>query len=430
MRCALKPILWAAVLLSPVGCGKDEAVTTAAKIVADKTEITLHPGETASISVTPVPENATAGPLSWNSTDNSVAKVDDSGNVTAAAPGEAVIRATADKLAAQCIVRVIPGELELIVPDKDTYSVTIGDTCSVTYSLVPEHASAGKITWKIADGKIASVDREGNVIGLYPGETFLTIDADGTRGICKIKVLSEKTEIGHFLYTDGTTCSKLLPGKAPVGIVFYTGNPSNDDPNLAAEHPGCTHGLAVCLGKDIQSAWQINHGSYGTTVGDWCRDNSRYSSPEAGSALKDPANRICGYNNTKALLDFNSDPDNYTWKIQMANELCYFTMKDRYPAPEKSSGWYIPSAKEMSLLVRGRYDGNILENYGTNCSNLEKINSVITSSGTGYAIEGSGFWCSSEADKDNALYMNCTDGKIMKALKNIENARIRPIVAF
>lgn len=430
MRSAFKPILWAAVLLSPLGCGKDETSGAASQIVADRTEITLCPGESASISVTPVPEDAQIGPITWESTDEGTVTVDSNGKILAVAPGQALVRAVAGSYAAQCIVHVVPGALELVVPDEDTFTLTIGDTCTVGYTTVPEYAETEKVTWNISDRKIATVDADGRVIGLYPGETFLTIDADGIKATCKISVLSEKADVGHFLYSDGATCSRLLPGKEPVAIVFYTGNPSNDDPVLASEHPYCTHGLAVSVCEDIQSAWQNNHAGYGKTVGSWCEDNSAYKLPEAGTGQSDPVNRICGYNNTKALTDFNTDPANYTWKIQMANELCYFILENVYPAPEKSSGWYIPSAKEMSLLVRGRYDGNIWDNYGTHCRNLEKVNEAIRDSGAGHVIEGSGFWCSSEADKDMALYMNCTDGKIMTAMKNIENARVRPILAF
>lgn len=431
MKIKIMHILLAGLLLLPAGCDKDIDGTSAPiRIILGVRDITMHPGETETLYYTPVPDGADIGWPSWESSDPSTVTVDDSGRITAVAPGEALVRISTGIFADQCIVRVVADKLQLLVPGQDEYQITVGDTCTIQYETLPEYAEAGDIVWTSSDPDIAHVDSDGVITGMSPGETFITMDSDGIKANCKIKVTSAILATGDILYSDGTTNPKVIRGKIPVGIVFYVGNPAADDPALAAEHPGCTHGLAVSVDEDFTAAWQLAYRSFGKTLGEWCEEYSTYSSTLAGTGRGDPINRICGYNNTQAMNDFNSRPENYQWKINMAIERLYYIGKSRRPAPETSSGWYIPSAKEMSLLVRGRYDGNIWNDKSGNTDNLDAINEVMEDTGIGSTIEGSGFWCSSEYDENNAIYMNCSTGRLMEAAKDIENARVRLVLAF
>lgn len=68
--------------------------TKAEKIELDKTEGILNVGNTVTITATVAPEEATNPAVTWSSSDESVATVDETGKVTAVAVGNATITAT------------------------------------------------------------------------------------------------------------------------------------------------------------------------------------------------------------------------------------------------------------------------------------------------------------------------------------------------
>ena len=74
-------------------------------ISLDKTELTLTAGETAVLTATVEPDNATDKTVTWSSSDETVATVDN-GTVTAVAAGNSTITAQAGEQTAECAVTV------------------------------------------------------------------------------------------------------------------------------------------------------------------------------------------------------------------------------------------------------------------------------------------------------------------------------------
>ena len=77
----------------------------ATDISLSKSELTLTAGESASLTATVTPEGST-DTVVWSSSKTDVATVDATGKVTAVAPGEATITATAGTKTATCTVKV------------------------------------------------------------------------------------------------------------------------------------------------------------------------------------------------------------------------------------------------------------------------------------------------------------------------------------
>lgn len=71
-----------------------------------KSSITMKPGATNTLSVTVSPEDANISGMTWTSSDEAVATVDQEGNVTAVADGTATITATIGETTASCDVTV------------------------------------------------------------------------------------------------------------------------------------------------------------------------------------------------------------------------------------------------------------------------------------------------------------------------------------
>lgn len=83
----------------PEGLSATTKVTVTTKvesITLDKTEGILNVGNTVTITATVAPEEATNPAVTWSSSDESVATVDETGKVTAVAVGNATITATSE----------------------------------------------------------------------------------------------------------------------------------------------------------------------------------------------------------------------------------------------------------------------------------------------------------------------------------------------
>lgn len=98
-----------------------EAVDVPVESVAlDKVETTISAGETLSLTATVKPENATDKDLSWTSTNEDAATVDNTGKITAKAEGKTVITVTTveGEKTASCVVTVIPKTYAISIDPK------------------------------------------------------------------------------------------------------------------------------------------------------------------------------------------------------------------------------------------------------------------------------------------------------------------------
>lgn len=391
-------------------------------------ELALEQGDEYQLTLMIEPSGAEYHPAEWESLDPEIVSVTQEGKVTARKEGMALIKVTVSGISATSIIRVDRCPLESIGFVESEHEVLVGETIALDIIFSPSAADTSGSVWTSTDSSVVMPVAPGKFMGISIGDAFVTVDIAGKSANCKVKVVQGPVLPGDFLFDDGSVCSTLLPGKYPVAVVFYAGDPTVDDAALRAEHPRCTHGLAVSISEDLSSAWQPAYQTYGRSVGEWCDLNSDYSSPLTGTGLGTALNTICGYNNTMALMDFNSDFANHGWKVTAAVEYCYY-IRDRL-APESTSGWYIPSAKEMSLLVRGVYDGSIWDIQDGDTSNLDTVNSSISKVCPDCVIANASYWTSSEYDESYAYFVNASDGRAGVAPKSFENGALRFIVAF
>lgn len=116
----------------------------ATAIELNKSELTLMEGKTETLTATLTPSNATTK-VTWESTDDDVATVDQNGKVTAIAAGTATITASAGEgVSATCDVTVQAFE---VTPGE--YTINLSNTffgCSVGNNAVEQSADANGIT--------------------------------------------------------------------------------------------------------------------------------------------------------------------------------------------------------------------------------------------------------------------------------------------
>lgn len=390
-------------------------------------EITISAGETVALNLHVSPSGA-GHEASWRSTDTEIASVDDKGTVTARSSGEVIISATILNRTATCMLKVAGGVPESISLDKSSLILKTGETVSVTANVLPEDAEY-ELTWTSSAPEVAAVDLNGTITALSNGNATITAAAGEISAKCEVTVLGDP-KTGDFYYSDGTYSTTLNEAKHVIGIVFWTGDPTEEDPALKREHPECTHGLVIAVKGENLSYWQSGYSKMSGTVGEWIEDNTEYESITTGTELDDNLNKIIGYNNSRGIELFNESEFSSEFKVEAMNVVKFFRADKEMTAPEASSGWYLPSIKELSLLCSGDLGGNIWDISGET-SNREEMNRRIEMVEGGMLINDQGtYWSSSENTNDVAFGDFMYNGILGNFYKNTNYNYVRCVLAF
>lgn len=160
----------------------------------DETELKLVPGASYKLSLSLYPEDTTdtVEPV-WETNDESVASVDQDGNITAHKLGTAVVTVTAGGKTASCTVTVEDINVEAVQLSRDKLSLTVGASYTLTAEVLPEGVTQEySVSWKTDDDSVASVDSNGTVTALKAGEAVITCILETDSGIfsdeCEIDV--------------------------------------------------------------------------------------------------------------------------------------------------------------------------------------------------------------------------------------------------
>ena len=214
----------AAMALTLVGCGvKITNIAVPDAITVEKGEAVVLPvafGTDDAPAVTP--ETAATGEsaetdeklakaaskltVEWTSSDESVATVDATGMVVAVSAGEADITAsvTDSEMSAVCKVTVKVAAKDITVPDNLDVKLNDGNETTVEATVSPADATDVKVSYASTDEAVATVDKDGRVQVLQPGEcdivTTLTQEDK--------KVVEKKTHIKAYYEVEGITLDK------------------------------------------------------------------------------------------------------------------------------------------------------------------------------------------------------------------------------
>ena len=201
------------VVVTPTGVAAPESI-----------DLVTNGENTKDLDAKLVPADATDVKLAYESSDESVATVDETGKVTAVANGECTITtyvtaktedAEASELSAVVVeaadseevddsVATMPEDLaamdsafgvvpenlkaetkvtvttnvEGITLDKTEGVLTVGNTVTVTATVTPDTATNASVTWTSSDEAIATVDSEGKITAVAPGTATITAVSD------------------------------------------------------------------------------------------------------------------------------------------------------------------------------------------------------------------------------------------------------------
>ena len=144
--------------------------------------------------------------VEWTSSDESVATVDATGMVVAVSAGEADITAsvTDSEMSAVCKVTVKVAAKDITVPDNLDVKLNDGNETSVEATVSPADATDVKVSYASTDEAVATVDKDGRVQVLQPGECDIvtTLTQEGE------KVAEKKTHIKAYYEVEDITLDK------------------------------------------------------------------------------------------------------------------------------------------------------------------------------------------------------------------------------
>lgn len=420
-------LLSALALLSVCGCSQKQQ-TDVSSVILNKTELALVRGEVEQLTYKVVPEDADSFEVTWSVSDTEIATVDPNGIVTACKAGETDITLRCGDAEDVCHLTVSGLPAESVVVEPETLSMIKGQKVRLNATVVPEDADDKTLVWESSDESIVAVDETGTVEALGEGVAVIGVSCGDAKGQCEVSVMKD-VSVGDFFYSDGSYSKELDANKTPVGIVFWVGDATLQDPVLKKECPDCNNGLAVSLTEEW-GPWQFGAGicDVGSWINAWA---DGYESIVADTEDGGNINMVRGYNNTKAIEVFLNAPENAGKTVYPVDAVIKY--RESVPLPETTSGWYVPSAKELSLLCSGEYDGNIWDLRGNEVltGNKEFLNERIALlEGASVIDDYAAYWSSNEYSEYEAVYMFPQQGYVVNDRKDSNLYRYRYVFAF
>lgn len=254
---------------------------------------------------------------------------------------------------------------------------------------------------------------------------------------------------GDYLLADGN----LLPRETAVteeqkaniaAIVFWTPadtdpagreTPANltDDKIMAKDHPNCTHGLAVSV-KNVSTgmAWQEYDWFYGSVQKFQKSDEFNPTDKTDYASIVqsgEERNYIRGYQYTKMILAYNyycMGIKKLNLMVKPVNTLANFS--DSNPAPKTSTGWFIPSAKELYMLC-SKDDDKIQNKFFSTEETRKIIDKYLLAIG-GDLLENKNYWTSVEFNVGNAIFIGFKGGARIYSTGKTDKTNVRAVCAF
>ena len=191
---------------------KAGADVPATGVTLDKTELSLTEGESATLTATVEPENATDKAIVWTSSDNAVATVEN-GVVTAVKAGTATITAACGSAKAECTVTVTAAPASPL-------SVKVG---TAAYPVKPIDGQAGKYHAAVPYGSNATIEVKDAAFLMVTNSKGGYLNDEGSNPFTLTAAQLDKLLISKDIpFTPANSASKV----AYLSIMDFTANAS------------------------------------------------------------------------------------------------------------------------------------------------------------------------------------------------------------
>ena len=197
-----------------------EATIHVTSVTLDQTSLSILVDESATLTATVKPDDATDKTVTWESSDTKVLTVY-GGKVTGVSAGTATVKATADGVSATCEVQVtarIP--VEKVTLDCKTLTLSLGQTDTLMATVFPENATDKTVTWDSSDDDVVSV-RNGIINGVSLGKAIVTATAGEKSASCSVTVKAVEVD---SITLDRTSLSLNPKEEEKLTVTFHPAN--------------------------------------------------------------------------------------------------------------------------------------------------------------------------------------------------------------
>ena len=208
--------------------GTKETVVKVDSVTLNNSSLTLTVDETATLTATVTPENATNKEIKWESNNQSIATVDENGTVTAVGEGTATITATADGVKAECTVTVnkakptVTGVVINGVQDNGLVEKNGTLTMSATVNM-SDNTTNNNVKWSSGNNGVATIDETSGVV-TFVGTGSVTFTAKAAAD--ESKTASVTINVYEVTITGNTTLTEGTNTTLTVGVNGITGTPT------------------------------------------------------------------------------------------------------------------------------------------------------------------------------------------------------------
>lgn len=174
----------------------------AEEIQLELSKSTLPENKTASVKATVLPKDTNNKKLTWTSSDESIATVNQDGRVKGLRPGTVTITAASaevPEVTGSIEVQVVRLAKSVAFAQKE-YGVILGQTAQLSVTVSPEDTTDKSVSYQSNNPKKVSVDENGVVTALAAGKATITATTtDGSRrqATTAVKVIVPVTGV-HF----------------------------------------------------------------------------------------------------------------------------------------------------------------------------------------------------------------------------------------
>ena len=208
--------------------GTKETVVKVDSVTLNNSSLTLTVDETATLTATVTPENATNKEIKWESNNQSIATVDENGTVTAVGEGTATITATADGVKAECTVTVnkakptVTGVVISGVQDNGLVEKNGNLTMSATVNM-SDNTTNNSVKWSYDNNGVATIDENSGVV-TFVGTGSVTFTAKAVAD--ESKTASVTINVYEVTVAENTTLTEGTSTTLTAGVNGITGTPT------------------------------------------------------------------------------------------------------------------------------------------------------------------------------------------------------------
>lgn len=358
-------------------------------------------GERQLLNVTVLPLDSGEKTITYTSSDTKVAAVNGMGRISALAVGKTIITVRAGQVSQSFELQVVEPENEVIlVTDIEIGSyepeLEVGNTMTVSGTIVPSDASESEIKYTSSDTSVATVSSTGEVKGISAGNVSITLTAGSVSKTLeltvKVAAAGIKLNSDYLVLKPGEAfklSAEVTPAEAYQTVSFKSADTSvaavSSDGLVTAKKTGTT--TIIVSNGDISAAvsvivdQMVNYKEQENGIGEDIKDEVTYTGTVFASEQKIIDSQLLKYlYETKQILKIVGD--GYVIEIDGKNIVNYNNVfyTDIFLKKENNSlGFVLNQGNELCGEVTLSLDepgGKYLYLYNESKEKYEQIENV------------------------------------------------------